>query len=196
MKIFTYAGIGSRSTPSHQIDEIIMLASKLSSEGWRLRSGGALGADSAFAGPVPHKQRTLYLPWRGFNGSRGDDCYILEGEEFDLCYSKAAQIHLAWNKCSPTTKKLHARNVAIILGPQLSTPVDAVICWTPKGGVTGGTGMGLRIAMRYGIPTFNLWNMNSKEVYSSLISIQQNYYNSLTNESEGTEVNDSNLKED
>ena len=179
MKIFTYAGIGSRSTPSHQIDEIIVLSSKLSADGWRLTTGGAMGADTAFAGPVPHKQRTIYLPWTGFNGNGGDDCYVLEGEEFDLCYKKASQIHMAWHKCSASAKRLHTRNVAIILGPQVKNPVDAVVCWTPKGNVSGGTGMGIRIAMRYGIPVFNLGNMTSKEVYDSLTSIRENYYKSL-----------------
>ena len=184
MKIFTYAGIGSRATPADQIDEIIMLSAKLSADGWRLTSGGALGADIAFSGPVSHKQRTVYLPWSGFNGHRGDDCYILEGDEFDLCYKKAAQIHMAWHKCSPTAKRLHARNVAIILGPRLTTPVDAVVCWTPKGNVTGGTGMGIRIAMRYGIPVYNLGTMISKEVYDKLTELKKNYYKSIADNKE------------
>ena len=179
LKIFTYAGIGSRATPKHQIDEIMILASKLSRDGWRLTSGGALGADAAFASVTPHKQRTIYLPWTEFNSNQGSDCHLLSEEEFKLCYKKASQLHPAWSKCSRTVKKLHSRNVAIILGPMIDKPVDVVVCWTPNGAIVGGTGMGIRIAMRYGIPVFNLGNTMSKDICNSLSEIKQNYYEDI-----------------
>jgi hypothetical protein len=67
----------------------------------------------------------------------------------------AARFHPAWDKCSPYAKRLHARNSAIMLGHDLGTPVNFVLCWTKDGGATGGTGQALRIAAALGIPVFN-----------------------------------------
>jgi hypothetical protein len=66
--------------------------------------------------------------------------------------------HPAWDSCSDYAKRLHARNGAILLDMNLRTPVDAIVCWTPGGRVTGGTGQALRIAAdpTYAIPVFNL----------------------------------------
>ena len=45
-----------------------------------------------------------------------------------------------------------------MLGDDLDQPVSFVVCWTPGGEVTGGTGQALRIAAdpQYNIPVFNL----------------------------------------
>ena len=45
---FTYAGIGSRSTPPEVQAVMRTLANNLEYTGFTLRSGGAKGADSAF----------------------------------------------------------------------------------------------------------------------------------------------------
>ena len=42
--------------------------------GWHLATGGADGADTALTGGAPAGQRTIWLPWRGYNGHlRGPD---------------------------------------------------------------------------------------------------------------------------
>lgn len=68
----------------------------------------------------------------------------------------AARFHPAWNRCDHGARKLHARNAAILLGPALDEPVDAVVCWTPGGQPAGGTATGIRIAEALGIPVLNL----------------------------------------
>lgn len=45
-----------------------------------------------------------------------------------------------------------------VLGYDLKTPSDMVICWTKDGGASGGTGQALRIAKDYNIPIYNLYN--------------------------------------
>ena len=47
-----YAGIGSRETPEDVCGRMTKLASILERKGYTLRSGGAVGADTAFAGGV------------------------------------------------------------------------------------------------------------------------------------------------
>jgi hypothetical protein len=44
----------------------------------------------------------------------------------------------------------------IILGHDLDTPVEFVICWTYKGNLKGGTALGMKIAAAHGIPIYNL----------------------------------------
>ena len=51
---------------------------------------------------------------------------------------------------------MHARNVEIVLGASLSNPVKCLICWTPGGQKAGGTGQGIRIALAYDVPVYNL----------------------------------------
>ena len=51
----------------------------------------------------------------------------------------------------------------IILGERLSEPVKFVLCHTPDGKDTGGTGLGIRIAKSRGIPVFNLYHASVME---------------------------------
>ena len=86
----------------------------------------------------------------------------------------ASEVHPAWDKCNEWTRGMHSRNCHQILGYDLQTPVDAVICWTPKGNVQGGTATAIKIAVKNNIPVFNLGceNKNSvlKEIKEFLIS--------------------------
>lgn len=52
-------------------------------------------------------------------------------------------------------KKLQARNSHQVLGLDLNTPSDFIICWTKGGKGIGGTGQALRIAKAYNIPIFD-----------------------------------------
>ena len=61
-------------------------------------------------------------------------------------------------------RALHARNAAIVLGPGLNRPVHAAVCFTPRGETVGGTGMGIRMADRAGVPVLNLAVQSPREV--------------------------------
>ena len=133
---------------------------------------GADGADTAFAGGSPAGQRTVWLPWRGYNGRRGPDRRVLSAAALEACMEIAAPLHPAWNRCSPAVRKLHARNAAVLLGETLNRPVDAVVCWTPEGRVEGGMGMAIRIAEANGIPVFNLGSMAPRAACERLASVR------------------------
>ena len=168
-----YAGIGSRRTPGPVLAAMTKMAAWLARTGWHLASGGADGADTAFAGGASAGQRTLYLPWPGYNGHGGPDCRVLSRSALADCMDVAASLHPAWHRCSPAARKLHARNVLILLGAGLDHPVDAVVAFTPDGAVTGGTGMGLRIAAEYGIPVMNLGAMTPRQACERLLAIRR-----------------------
>ena len=152
----TYAGIGARRTPAAVLAHMRQLARELGDGGWHLHSGGAQGADHAFALGAPDGGRTLFLPWAGFNRHAGAGVRVLSSAECARLAPLAAAHHPAWGRCSDAVRKLHARNAAVLLGPDADAPVDAVVCWTEGGRVTGGTGMAIRLARHHRIPVLNL----------------------------------------
>ena len=172
MTTLRYAGIGARATPAAVLADMTVMAAWLARTGWHLSSGGADGADAAFAAGAPAGQRTIWLPWRGYNGHRGPDCRVLSAAEMAACIEIAAPLHPAWERCSPAVRKLHARNAAL-LGLTLDRPVDAVVAFTAKGRIKGGTGMAIRIAEARGIPVFNLGSMTPRAVCERLAAIRR-----------------------
>lgn len=172
MATLCYAGIGARATPTDVLSDMTVIAAWLARTGWHLSSGGADGADTAFAGGAPAGRRTIWLPWRGYNEHRGPDCRVLSAAAMAACIEIAAPLHPAWERCSPAVRKLHARNAAV-LGLTLHRPVDAVVCWTVGGRDEGGTGMGIRIAESRGIPVLNLGSMTPRAVCERLDAIRR-----------------------
>lgn len=112
-----------------------------------LRSGGAFGADSAFE--------------KGAGAAKE----IFRGQDATkAAIELAGQYHPAWPACSSWARRLHGRNSMILLGQDLNDPVDFVVCWTPGGLVTGGTGQAIRVARAYNIPVLNLFEVTPEEV--------------------------------
>lgn len=156
-----YAGIGSRETPDHIIDQMINWGRELAKGGYTLRSGGADGADMAFEigclevnGPME-----IYLPWRGFNKNTSPLYNIPE-----KAYEISREVHPAWSVLKEPVKKLMARNAMQVLGQTLDIKALFVVCWTPDGCCddesrtrkTGGTGQAISLASLLDIPVFNL----------------------------------------
>lgn len=157
MKKRIYAGIGSRETPPNIINWMEYIAGYLSSN-WILRSGYADGADMAFATSARDHggEFEMYIPWAGFNGAPKNDPRFIVPEFTPELMALAEKFHPAWHRCKLGAKKLHARNGCQILGKDLQTPVDMVVCWTPGGKGGGGTGQAIRIAKSLNIPIFDL----------------------------------------
>ena len=161
-----------RATPPSVLEAMTTMAAWLARLGWHLHSGGAAGADSAFAAGAPAGSRTLFPPRPGYLGCRGSDCRTLSADRTRRCLAIAADLHPAWHRCSPAARKLHARNAAILLGEDADTPVDAVVAWTSQGRIAGGTGMGIRIAHDRGVPVLNLGNTHPRTVCERLEEIR------------------------
>ena len=171
MTQLVYAGIGSRATPSAVLESMTVMAAWLARRGWHLHSGGAAGADSAFAAGAPPAIRTLFLPWPGYRGNAGPDCRTLGAGPTRRRLAITAALHPAWHRCSSAARKLHARNVAI-LAADTAAPVDAVIPWTVGGALRGGTAMGIRIPHEFSIPVLNLGAVQPRAVCERLEEIR------------------------
>ena len=80
----------------------------------------------------------------------------------------ASEVHPAWDRCNEWARGMHSRNCHQILGYDLQSPVDAVICWTPNGKIQGGTATALKLSMKAGIPVFNLGVSDKKSVLNDI----------------------------
>jgi len=153
-----YAGIGEPDVPS----DIQLLMQKhartMQRKGYILRSDASEGSGESFESALTKSE--IFLPWDDFRNRRVDnERYFLWSKD---AIPLAAKYHPNWNALGPSAKKLYLRMVHVMLGKDLQTPVDFVICWTPDGKASGGTGQALRIAEDYGILVFNL--RKNKEV--------------------------------
>jgi len=147
-----FSGIGSRQTPGDVQQLMTRITVFLYSRGYILRSGGAAGADAAFEEGVPKDMpKEIYLPWQNFQGSNSS-LYGIDPEAFDI----AKKYHPAWDRLGKKGQRLIARNGYQVLGEDLKTPVDFIVCWTEGGKMVGGTAQALRIAKDFKIPIFNL----------------------------------------
>ena len=63
MTPLTYAGMGAGGTPTTVLRNMAVIAGWLARKGWHLATGGAAGADNAFARGAPAGRRSIYLPW-------------------------------------------------------------------------------------------------------------------------------------
>lgn len=154
-----YAGIGSRRrTPGFIHDMMSSVASRLETKDYILRSGGAQGADKAFeAGLIYDENKEIFRPKHA------------TPEAIEL----ASNYHPFWDNCDTATRKLHGRNSMIILGPNLNEPVKFVICYTPDGKASGGTGVGIRIAEANAIPVFNLFHESVRDRMYNFLEINR-----------------------
>jgi hypothetical protein len=156
-----YAGIGSRKTP-FRIMVIMKNISRILEKKWILRSGGAPGADTAFeCGIMDANNMQIFLPDKTFNGRSSNDIGYINFMDIQSEYRKKAietveMFHPNPDSLNGFGIKLMARNALQVLGPDLNTPSSLIICWTPNGEISGGTGQALRIAKAYDIPVVNL----------------------------------------
>lgn len=168
-----YTGIGSRSTPKEIMDKMTDIAIVLQSKGYTLRSGGADGADTAFeigAGDL----MDIYIPWNGFNGREGINYKSLDNITSDI---RDKSVELAksvineghWNNMSYGAKKMHTRNVSQVLGDDLNSPSDFLVCYTTNGEVKGGTATAIKLAIKYNVPVFNLGKSNGIEEFDKFL---------------------------
>lgn len=149
-----YTGIGSRNTPTEVCALMTQIAKRLSKHKYVLRSGGAKGADQSFEAGADSAE--IYLPWDGFEGKWVQQC-----SKFIVCdhvgtFNYVQKYHPSPNMLSKAGVAFMRRNTHQVLGSDLSTPSEFVLCWTPKGQGGGGTGQAIRIASDLGIPVHDL----------------------------------------
>lgn len=107
--------------------------------------------------------KQIFLPWYRFN--QHASAYYESSLE---AYQMAQEFHPAWPSLSPSVRRLMARNSHQLFGADMRSPVKMVICYTPQGSGTGGTGQALRIARAYDIPIIDLGGMTVQQAQEAI----------------------------
>lgn len=159
-----YAGIGARDfkIPKDRVGKLSgqakRCAARLNELGFWLRSGAATGFDSYFESGAGD-EKEIFLPYPGFNKHPS-----LMDSPSPEAFRLAEHFHPLWRKLDQSAKQMMARNCHQVLGSDLRTYADFVVCWTADGAEsssertkdTGGTGMAIDLASTFRIPVFNL----------------------------------------
>ena len=173
LKPYIWAGIGARKAPKHILSKMWSISRTNAQLGRHLSTGGAPGMDeAAIKGhkSITDSNLTIYIPWPNFQGYASEDRYTKNFHGYatkdkgvyvgvtEKAQEIASEYHPRWSTLTPGVKALMSRNVYQVLGTDLQTPVNCVICWTPGGKLVGGTAQAIKIAMDHDIPVFNLAN--------------------------------------
>ncbi len=192
---FSYAGIGARAlwdskskipapilnkdgtwtTHSDAQRRLAELGAYLASRNGTLRSGAAVGADSAFEfGCDTHfGEKEIYLPADGHEGRKEGQRGVITNIT-DEHLKLAEKYHPRWERLGRFPRLLMARNASQCLGRDLNDPSDIIVCYTPSGGEQGGTGQSMRMGSDLGIPVLNVnaapWKSMSTEELGEIIT--------------------------
>lgn len=163
-----YAGIGSRQTPDTARPIISSIAAHLDSQGYILRSGGADGADTFFEQAASRCH--IFLPWTGFNKR---DVHVDFQSPSQEAVELAAEVITGYRDRPLPVRMLLARNMHQVLGPDLESPVEFVVCWTPGGKVQGGTAHAIRLAVMHSIDVYNLATPSRRDLLLKRIGLSK-----------------------
>lgn len=151
---------GARSTPLDMQELIAQIAQKHVLSGGAVVHGGAPGADRSAGRLIADPSKmTVYI--RGNEDPRGPDPVRAGGRVFNAMELPAWQQARAFaaqyeDPYRPGSRDYNARNMVVLAGPQLNTPRDRLVVWTPGGQPIGGTGHAIRAAEGLGIEVRNL----------------------------------------
>ena len=182
---FKYAGIGSRTAGYNIVEILKRIAYYLYEKGYTLASGGAARSDAAFESQAGTRKE-IYIPWNGYNKrySSEEGVFLPSPETIEKATEIARKFHPRFDYLSEAAKLLMIRNGYQILGRNLDTPVDFVVCYTSDGCesaltrtiLTGGTGQAISIAYNYNVPIFNIFNPESAYKLKELLDSRENTF--------------------
>lgn len=150
------AGIGSRETPKRILNLMVDIGKFCNELKIPIYSGHADGADWAFELGAQESCIT-FLPWDGFNNHLSSKATQIVVKPTEELIKITKEFHPKPEALSSGSLNLMCRNACQVLGLDLKSPVDLVICWTKDGRASGGTGQALRIAEAHSIQIINLY---------------------------------------
>lgn len=163
-----WTGVGSRRSSIENRPLMTAFAQAMAAKGAILRSGAAPGPDTWFEEGVPPHLRRIYVPNASF-GKRKRDEIIVPKEVNLMRWMKACSIaeslHPLGRHMTQEVRDLMGRNVFQVLGDDLKTPSQFLVCDAPDivyddagrvVDVDGGTGMAVRLAALHNVPVYHL----------------------------------------
>lgn len=171
-----YTGVGSRETPIEICNLMTKIASKLeqkSNNNYILRSGRAIGADKAFEKGIKNAKNKCIYTIENFDFSP---------ENYEMCKSEILSVldsNLKFDNYGKNAQILILRDVNQVLGSRKTCLEKSkfLICWTKHvnyyakpPNACGGTRFAVRIALKHGIPVFNLLIKEDRERIEKFLS--------------------------
>lgn len=159
-------GVGSRETPEWAQAWLRQVIRSYAARGYGIRTGDADKADEA----TREAAKAAGAPLRVYAVSKQacEDtlCFnrrppLVQREALDL----VMELHPSGKWLKPFHRLLHARNALQVRGDALDEPAERVVLWASRSefddegrlkNVAGGTGQAVRVAYKFGIPSFNL----------------------------------------
>ncbi len=171
-----WTGVGSRETPPDILLMMEFIGKLLTDLGYVMRSGGAEGADTAFYAGCKKSDKfyeatpEVFLSWDGMT-AYGKKWYhdpkegYLDAHRYDTWQAAnaiALETRGSWERCGWGGQQHHTRNVFQVIGTDLASPSNFLICWAQpvgkKGYVRGGTATAVKLAIQKHIEVFNLYH--------------------------------------
>lgn len=168
-------GIGTRKISEQAFDMLFQIARRMAHQGWELRSGGAIGSDTAWErGWVGFDRKEIYVV-KGTSGviAKNATCGHISdyGDIWFEAEDIASKLHPRWENLDEYAQAMHTRNVFQVLGLDLKSKSDVVAAYAPPAGfsVKGGTASAFNLARAKGIPTFNLWTKVGQQQFFAFV---------------------------
>lgn len=161
-----YAGIGPRNTPMAVQEQMTIIGVEMYKMGFILSSGDGIAADQAWAEEVPPEATRIFVVEPKPNCPHGQvpvwtqEQYDFANKHFEMHrWDKARNAPMPLSSQNEYVQGLFCRNLNILLGADLNTPVNFVAYWYGEdrpAGWAGGTGHTVSMAFELGIPCFNI----------------------------------------
>jgi hypothetical protein len=150
-----YSGIGARATPPEVLSLMTRAAFALLKRGYVLRSGHAIGADSAFERGAG-RDAQIFLPARAGAARRASSSRGARAPSSGAGRATSPPRTIPPSPGSRLRPGLAHPQRLPGARASLDSPSEFVLCWTADGEASGGTGQALRIAATHGVPVYNL----------------------------------------
>lgn len=159
-------GIGSRRAPETILTHMKTIGIWCLNNDIELRSGHCKGPDWFFEQGA-QEYCTAYLPWVGYNS-------YLKSRATLKCINYFAHLQLMRRKLifdnhanpyalNDVSYTFMSRNCHQVLGDNLDHPSNALVCYTPDGKHSGGTGFAMNLAYAFGIPIINMYKYDTSD---------------------------------
>lgn len=157
-----YTVILDKAVPENILAKVEEIVKVLSGHGFTLRYGGTEEFESRFEKVAERKE--LILPWRDFNEKQSKFTF-----NNDRSLAVAKMFHPTFDTMKKGVQAFLARNARLILGHEMKSPTNFLICWTDDGceslrektSATGFVGHPIAIASAAHVPIYNLNRENS-----------------------------------
>lgn len=157
-----YGLMGNPDTPNVILTQMVEIVKMLNDHNFTLRTTTEKIPDNHVAEYATRKE--IYTPWKKFDPPSRFCKFPPEAEDVAKIFAPS------W-PTKPAAQLFLQRNVGLVLGPEMNSPIHFMICWTQDGAEhvrdrslkTGYTGHIIAVTSGAHIPVFNLQHADARQ---------------------------------